>query len=315
MDKSVHGRCRNMKIDRLIGILSVLLQKENTTVPCLAEQFEVSERTIHRDIEDLCKAGIPIAARQGRNGGISIMEGYSMDRTLLTSQEMQAVLSGLKSLDSVAGTNRYQLLMEKLSVGSSGVNAGNHMVIDLSSWYRESLAPKIELIQQAINCKKKIAFHYFAAGGECERKIEPYLLVFQWSAWYVWGYCEKREAYRLFKLNRTDQIKLLEEDCGSREVPEYKIEPAKPFPPLIQVKAVFEPEVKWRLVEEYGPESFLTREDGKLLFQGGFPEKQKLFRWLLTFQDMVELLEPEELRTEISQIGENIQKKYRKHDI
>lgn len=301
-----------MKIDRLIGILSVLLQKENTTVPRLAEQFEVSERTIHRDIEDLCKAGIPIAARQGRNGGISIMEGYSIDRTLLTSQEMQAVLSGLKSLDSVAGSNRYQLLMEKLSAGSSVVNAGNNIVIDLSSWYRESLTPKIELVQKAIQKRKKVGFWYFAPGGECWREIEPYLLVFQWSAWYVWGYCGKRGDYRLFKLNRIDNMELLAEECESRKVPEYKIEPVKPFPPVIKVKAVFEPEVKWRLIEEYGLESFQVREDGRLLFQWGFPEKRTLISWLLTFQDMVELMEPEELREEIRQIGKNIQNKYKK---
>lgn len=301
-----------MKIDRLIGILSVLLQKENTTVPRLAEQFEVSERTIHRDIEDLCKAGIPIAARQGRNGGISIMEGYSIDRTLLTSQEMQAVLSGLKSLDSVAGSNRYQLLMEKLSAGSSVVNAGNNIVIDLSSWYRECLTPKIELVQKAIQKRKKVGFWYFAPGGECWREIEPYLLVFQWSAWYVWGYCGKRGDYRLFKLNRIDNMELLAEECESRKVPEYKIEPVKPFPPVIKVKAVFEPEVKWRLIEEYGLESFQVREDGRLLFQWGFPEKRTLISWLLTFQDMVELMEPEELREEIRQIGKNIQNKYKK---
>lgn len=82
-----------MKIDRLIGILSILLQKEKTTAPFLAEKFEVSRRTINRDIEALCKAGIPIVTAQGQNGGISIMEGYKIDRTLLTSDDMQAILA------------------------------------------------------------------------------------------------------------------------------------------------------------------------------------------------------------------------------
>ena len=63
-----------MKIDRLIGILSILLQKETVTAPALAEQFEVSRRTISRDIDTLCQAGIPIVTRQGVNGGISIMD-------------------------------------------------------------------------------------------------------------------------------------------------------------------------------------------------------------------------------------------------
>ena len=104
-----------MKMERLIGILSILLQREKVTAPELAEQFEVSRRTIQRDIESLCRAGIPISTAQGAGGGISIMEGYRVDRTVLTAPEMQAILAGLRSLDSVSGTRRYAQLMEKLS--------------------------------------------------------------------------------------------------------------------------------------------------------------------------------------------------------
>ena len=102
-----------MKIDRLIGILSVLLQEEKITAPELADKFEVSRRTINRDIEDLCKAGIPITTTQGFGGGISIMDGYKMNRTLLTSKDMQMILAGLRSLDSVSGSHYYGQLMEK----------------------------------------------------------------------------------------------------------------------------------------------------------------------------------------------------------
>ena len=103
-----------MKIDRQIGILSVLLQRETVTAPFLAGQFEVSRRTINRDIDDLCKAGIPIVTRQGIKGGISIMEGYKIDKTLLSCVEMQDILAGLGGLDSVNGTNRYGKLMDCL---------------------------------------------------------------------------------------------------------------------------------------------------------------------------------------------------------
>ena len=114
-----------MKIDRQIAILSILLQREVVTAPYLAEKLEVSRRTINRDIEDLCKAGIPIVTRQGVNGGISIMEDYKIDRMLFTNAEMQDILAGLRSLDSVNGTNRYGKLMEKLSAGSSDFMVGN----------------------------------------------------------------------------------------------------------------------------------------------------------------------------------------------
>ena len=140
-----------MKIDRLIGILSILLQREKVTAPYLAEKFEVSRRTINRDIEDLCKAGIPLVTSRGPGGGISIMEGYRMDRTLITSGEMEAILAGLRSLDSVSGSARYRLLMDKLAPGKQDmISSSGSILINLSSWYRQSLAPKIHLIQEAI---------------------------------------------------------------------------------------------------------------------------------------------------------------------
>ena len=139
-----------MKIDRLIGILSILLQEEKITAPELAKKFEVSRRTINRDIEDLCKAGIPILTSQGAGGGISIMDGYKMDRTILTSRDMRMIMAGLRSLDSVSGSQYYGQLMEKLKAGSSDFVSGNESIlIDLSSWNKDSLSPKMELIQDA----------------------------------------------------------------------------------------------------------------------------------------------------------------------
>ena len=124
-----------MKIDRLIGILSILLQKDKVTAAELAEKFEVSRRTIIRDIEDINMAGIPIVTSQGNGGGISIMEGFRIDRTLLSSDEMKAIMTGLNSLDSISESNRYKQLMNKLSADSDHlVNADNNIIIDLSMW-------------------------------------------------------------------------------------------------------------------------------------------------------------------------------------
>lgn len=126
-----------MKIDRLIGILSILLQEEKTTAPKPAERFEVSRRTINRDIEALCKVGIPIRTVEGTGGGINIMDGYRMDRTILSSKDMQMILAGLRSLDSVSGSRYYSQLMEKIQTGSSECISGrDSMLIDLSSWYK-----------------------------------------------------------------------------------------------------------------------------------------------------------------------------------
>ena len=293
-----------MKIDRLIGILSILLQEEKTTAPELAERFEVSRRTINRDIEDLCKAGIPIRTAQGTGGGISIMDGYRMDRTILTSKDMQMILAGLRSLDSVSGSSYYSQLMEKIQTGSSEFISGrDSMLIDLSSWYKGSLAPKIEVIQSAIESRHLMRFEYFAPSGESDRRIEPYYLVFQWSSWYVWGWCLERKDYRLFKLNRMDKVAEIDKEFICRTAPMPDLSTEKIFPGGIKVKALFTPDMKWRLVEEFGPHCFTENDDGRLLFTADYTDMENLVTWLMTFGAKAEVIEPAEARDIIRRIA------------
>ncbi|RKI38929.1 YafY family transcriptional regulator [bacterium D16-51] len=300
-----------MRVDRLIGILTILLQKEQVTAPELAEKFEVSRRTINRDIEELCKAGIPVVTMQGQGGGIAIMDGFKMDRTLLTNKEMQDILAGLRSLDSVNGTNRYVQLMEKLSAGSSDFMRGDQSVlIDLSSWYRNALASKIELIRDAIDGKMEMDFHYYSPRGESRRQIEPYYLIFRWTDWYVWGWCKKREDFRLFKLNRMEEVCVKGNTYEGRECPLPDLTDVKVFPGGIELKALFKPECKWRLVEEYGPWCYTEQEDGRLFFQSDYANKDYLLGWLFSFRDGVEVLEPEEIREEMRALIENMGKIY-----
>ena len=286
-----------MKIDRMIGILSILLQEEKTTAPKLAERFEVSKRTINRDIEALCKAGVPIRTSQGAGGGISIMEGYRMDRTILTSKDIQMILAGLRSLDSVSGSSYYGQLMEKIQAGSSEFISGrDSILIDLSSWYRDSLAPKIETIQDSIGDRHLIKFLYHAPSGESERTVEPYYLVFRWSSWYLWGWCTDRKDYRLFKLNRMDQVAEMDMDFLCREAPVPDLSTEKIFPGGIKVKALFTQDMKWRLIEDFGPHCFTEADDGRLLFTADYTDLENLVTWLMTFGAKAEVLEPAEAR-------------------
>ncbi len=302
-----------MKVDRLIGILSLLLQKDMVTAPYLAAHFEVSKRTINRDIETLCKAGIPIVTRQGNGGGISIMDTYKISKTLITNAEMQDILAGLRSLDSVNGTNQYKQLMEKLSSGSSDFLIGNQSVlIDLSSWYKSSLSPKIQIIRTAIDTCREITFHYYSPGREAQRTIEPYYLVFRWSNWYVWGWCRKREDYRLFKLNRLEQLELTDTFFIKRQAVMPELTDEKVFPAKIHVKALFEPECKWRLVEEFGSGCYVEQSDGKLLFHADYTNQENLVTWLMSFRDKVLLIEPEEIRKELCTALQNALQQYTK---
>ena len=300
-----------MKIDRLIGILSVLLQEETVTAPELAERFEVSRRTINRDIDDLLYAGIPIRTTQGVGGGISIADGYKMDRTILTSKDMQMILAGLRSLDSVSGSSYYSQLMEKIQTGSSEFISGrDSILIDLSSWYKDSLAPKISTIQDAIENRHLLEFYYYAPSGESKRSIEPYYIVFKWTSWYVYGWCRQRKDYRLFKLNRMDKVKETKKEFECRNAPVPDISSELKFPRNIVLKALFDPDMKWRLVEEFGPDCYEVQEDGRLLLIKDYADIDNLTMWMLTFGDKVEVIEPEEVRERLKEMAVSMMKKY-----
>ena len=299
-----------MKLDRLIAILSVLLNQEQATAPELAKRFEVSRRTINRDIEALNRAGIPIMTLQGAGGGVRIMDGFRMDRTVLTSREMQAILSGLRSLDSVSGTGQYRQLMEKISPGSSGILPGDqHILIDLASWHKTSLSEKIELLHGAIEQHRLVSFHYLSPNGESDRTVEPALLVFQWSNWYLWCWCRGKEAPRLFKLDRMNDLRI-GEAFSPRQMEPPDLLGEQSFPDRYHVTVRVSPKYKWRLAEEYGADSFELTPEGDCVFSAGFTDRDHLLSWILSFQGEAELLEPADLREELAKIGETISRKH-----
>lgn len=287
-----------MKIDRLIGILSILLQQDKITAPELAEKFEVSVRTILRDIDDINRAGI------------SIMDGYKIDRTLLSSYEMQAIFSGLNSLDSVSATNRYRQLMDKLSV-SNTVNADNNIIIDLATWDKNAVSTKIELIKSAMEQKRIITFRYYSPERTEQRSIEPYRLIFQWSSWYVWGFCVKRQDYRLFKLTRMTKLTKTENAFVQRDIPEYVCDKLWHTRGEISAKVRFDKSVKWRIVDEFGVESFDEDENGDIIFTFTWSDKLSFYSYVLGFRENAEIISPAEYREEFLVLLKNITDKYR----
>ena len=298
-----------MKIERLIGILSILLQQDKITASELAEKFEVSVRTILRDVDEIARAGIPIVTSQGQGGGISIMDGYKIDRTLLSSAEMTAIFAGLKSLDSVSGTNRYRQLMDKLSV-SDTVNADNHIIIDLSMWDKNAVAEKIELIKSAIEQNRIITYKYYSPQRIEQRSIEPYRLIFQWSSWYVWGFCTKRQDYRMFKLTRMTELKCTDEAFVKREIPEYSCDKLRHTRGEITAAVKFDKSVKWRIIDEFGRENFNEDAEGNIILNFTWADKQSLFSYILGFRECAEIISPAEYREEFLELLKKIYDKY-----
>jgi predicted DNA-binding transcriptional regulator YafY len=305
-----------MKIDRLIGIITILMQHEKITAPELAERFEVSRRTIIRDVEDISKAGIPITTIQGYGGGISIADGYKIDKALFTQEEIQTILSGLKGMDSVSKTSYFNKLLDKLSSKGSRVTTDNIIIIDLAFHYQTSLTQKIDIIKQAILGRHIISFKYYYGKGENQRKIEPCRLVFKWSSWYVFGYCLDREAFRMFKLNRLWDVQPTGDLFSTRNIPDEELDFDDYFTKYeIHLKAVFEESEKYRLIEEYSIDCYSTIENGKLLLERNFAGYENMREWILSFGDKVNVLEPEQLRADVQKQAKNILENYKRHDI
>ena len=302
-----------MKIDRLLGIVMILLQREKVTAPYLAERFEVSRRTINRDIEDLCMAGIPIVTIQGGNGGITIAEGYRIDKSVLTRDELQTLIAGLKGLDSVTKEKYTEQLMSKFSVRQdSVVSLRDSIIIDLSSHYKSQLTEKITLLKEAIRNNQVVNFRYYSSKGDDQRQVEPYYMTFRWSAWYLFGYCRDRRDYRLFKMNRIWELELAKEYFEPGNIPEDRQDLDQYFSDDIRITVLFDQEVRYRLIEEYGPGCYSETEEGSLLFSGSFTNRDFMIGWLLGFGDKVKILEPGEVRQELKEIAEGMVKNYGK---
>lgn len=302
-----------MKLERLIGILTILLQKEKVTMLQLAERFEVSSRTIQRDIDDLCSAGIPIVSMPGYRGGISIADGYRLDKTILTEGEVQAILAGTRSIDSVLKTNYSQTLTDKFSNGKSTILVEqDRILIDLASWYQGSLYEKIGQLKQCIFNQELVSFLYFSNSGESFRTVEPYLILYKWAAWYLYGYDSDKNEYRLFKLNRLWNLQSIGVSFQMRKITKEKLDfeyfnKTENF----TLSAIFQAGSKYRLIEEYGPSCFTVLDSGKLLFEGKFSGFEYALQWLLGFGDQVTVLEPTSLVEKIREQAKNILQAYK----
>ena len=296
-----------MKIDRLMGILTTLMQSSSVTAPQLAKKFEVTRRTIGRDIDALCMAGIPVVTRQGGSGGISLAEGYKLDKSVLTKEELQTLLAALKGIGTVyQDTNTERMLSKLAKNGDAAVSLRESMIIDLSSYYKDSLSQKIASLKQAIAASQAVAFTYYSEKGQARRRMEPYCIVFQWSAWYAFGYCLSRQDFRLFKLNRLWELEVLPETFRPREIPPEAMDFAARFPDEHRLTADFHPCVRHLLIDAYGPACYQEQADGSLRFTCGYTNRQYIISWLLGFGDKVKVIEPDDMALEIKETAKKM---------
>lgn len=296
-----------MKLDRLLAIITVLLQREHITAPELANRLEVSKRTIHRDIDTICQAGIPVITRQGGNGGISIADGFKLDKSLLTTDELQSILIGLKGLDSISGTSRIGKLIHKLSPQSeAAISMKEPVLIDLSSHYKGSLSEKIDLIKSAIHQSRLIRFTYYSEKGKNERSAEPILITFQWTSWYLYCYCLEKQDFRLFKLNRLWGLSMLDESFKRRDIPHDTLDFEQHFTDDHEMTLILDKDMEYQVVDEYGPQAYTNMEDGRIMLKVRYTNRERMLFWIMGLGDKVRVVDPPDLVMEVHKRAKNL---------
>jgi predicted DNA-binding transcriptional regulator YafY len=289
----------------------------------LADMFEVSVRTIYRDIESINGAGIPIVTYQGAGGGIGLMDGYRLDRNVLTDGELADIFTALQSVSSYGGTE-HTLLMEKISSvippsqSAAFRSKTTQLIIDFSPWgLQPVLEEKIAILKEALEENKTVVFDYVNAEGKTsQRSIEPYTLVLKGQAWYLYGYCLQRQDFRLFKLHRMKGLvkenrDFIRKDMDMRELPwstDYqRVTSVEVVSPIL---LHFTAEGKHLAEDRF--DSTELQPDGK----GGYkvsihyPEDGWLYAFLLSFGPSLEVLEPEHIRHKLGEMALGVAKKY-----
>ena len=293
-----------MKENRYFQMIYLLLEKGQMTAPELADYFEVSIRTIYRDIDILSAAGIPIYATQGKGGGIAIQDSYVLKKSLLSEQEQKQILMALQGI-RVLEDEQINMLLSKLS-GVFQRQQGNWLEIDFSTWTKSGAGKhNFQLLQSAIWKSRIVSFSYYSGKGEqTKRIIEPHKLVFKTSDWYLYGYCTLRKDFRFFKLTRIRDLKLQDAEY-MRETPEHIFERSDEFEmKTVQVTLLFDAGMSHEVYEKFD-EEVSEQADGSLLVTTILPDNELLYSYVLSCRERVEVLSPPYVR-------DNVRKRVRK---
>lgn len=287
-----------MQESRLFKIIYYLLDKGHATAPELAAKFEVSVRTIYRDIDALSGAGIPVYAETGRNGGIYLMNDFVMDRAVLSEREKQEILTALQSLSATQYIHNGETL-DKLSA-LFHVSSGNWLEVDFSRWGdQQDDNRKFEVLKSAVMHCKCVKITYAGASETVsERIIQPLKLIYKARAWYLKAYCTKKQDYRIFKLTRILDCTILDDSFIPNVFPEQE-SPSRQEEVSIMLR--FPKEMAYRIYDEFDKSQVERQENGDFIVSAQMPEDGWLIGFLLSFGPQVEILSPAHLREDVAE--------------
>ncbi|WP_152396069.1 helix-turn-helix transcriptional regulator [Paenibacillus guangzhouensis] len=310
-----------MKIDRLLAMTVLLLNRGRISAKELAERFEVSTKTIYRDMDTLCQAGIPIAAYQGTSGGFEMMEQFTISRQFLTLQEINSIILAVRGVNQALDDNTYDHLLEKVSsllsqadrLPSAGTS--DPLIVDLNPWGQgPSTRHKVNVIRHAIEERCVVSFHYMNMHGEeSERDAEPSALILKGNVWYLQAYCRLRSEFRVFRLSRIYDLALQSMRFDRREAPSmegYVWDSSWSREEEKAIKLSFSPQVRYRVEETFEPGQVLVGADGSVRVEGDFNDDEWFYGMLLSFGHQVRVEQPPAVAAEVVRRAKQIIEQY-----
>ena len=286
-----------MQINRLFEIVYILLDKKTITAKELSEHFEVSVRTIYRDIETLSIAGIPIYTNKGKGGGISLIEDFVLNKSVLSEKEQNEILMSLQSINAMKFLDVEPVLKRLSTIFNK--ESTNWIDVDFTQWGSDdSEKEKFNVIKTAIISTKIVSFDYFSSYGEKTlRTVEPLKLVFKGQGWYLYGFCRLKGEFRIFKITRIRNMNLLNETF-KREIPidiwgdgdkSYKNK-------MVTLVLRIDEKMAYRLYDEFDQENIKKNSDGSFTATVTFPEGDWIYGYVMSYGEYAEVIEPKDIR-------------------
>lgn len=285
-----------MQINRLFEMTYLLLNRPSITAKEFATQFEVSPRTIYRDVELLSSAGIPIYMTKGKGGGISLIPHFVLNKTLLTAAEKSDILSSMQALKAV-NLEQSTTALDKLSALFGDVNP-DWVEVDFSSWSNgETESAQFSLLKASIIGKKQVEFFYHGAESSLHRIVEPLKLCFKGQNWYLYAHCTLRNDVRFFKLRRITAL-------TQRQEPVQHLPPAQIFKTdsgfcddFVTLQLWLSKEIAYRVYDEFP--HYIRQPDGNFIAEISVPRGEWVYYYIATFGSHCTVLSPEDIRTEV----------------
>lgn len=301
-------------INRLLGMIYILMKQGTVTAAELAERFEVSVRTIYRDMDTLSAAGIPIYAKKGKNGGICLTEQFVLNKMLLTQKEQQEILSGLISLRETRAEGEENIL-QKLGEFFK-TEPVDWLAIDLSDWSgnREQL---YEDVKTAILGRRLVRFDYYGKQAQMSRRtVEPVQLLFKEYTWYLKAYCRERGAWRIFKLFRMKRLEILDETFEPREESGQKDDDngsdgkKGPESPFTVIDIWIDKKEAYRIYDRFEENEIEVLPDGNFMVHMRAGVDDWVYGVILGFGPSAEVRAPEAVRQEVRRRIRDMAKRY-----